>query len=171
MKLLVISDSHSITSELSVLIADYRSQVDYIIHCGDSELLSNDTLWGITDVVVKGNMDFDGGYQAEHIFQADNYRFLITHGHLYRVNAGRDTLARKAKAEQCLFALYGHTHILKAEVIDNIICINPGSFNHSRGPINERTYAIIDVIDKKVTINYYRADRTCLSELEQVYYL
>ncbi|MBF0780498.1 MULTISPECIES: YfcE family phosphodiesterase [unclassified Granulicatella] len=171
MKVLVISDSHGITSELSTLIADYRSQVDYIVHCGDSELTSHDTLWGLTDSVVKGNMDFDSGYKTEDILQTKDYRFFVTHGHLYDVNFERYKLADRAKEEHCAFALYGHTHVLKVEVINHVICINPGSFNRSRGPIQERTFAVIDVSLTQAIIRYYRADRTCIDELTEIYRL
>ena len=38
MKVLIVSDSHGLTTELEKLMENYQDEVDLFIHCGDSEL-------------------------------------------------------------------------------------------------------------------------------------
>lgn len=167
MKLLVISDTHSITDEFYDVIAYYQSTVDAIVHCGDSELDTNDTIWTMIDSVVKGNMDFGMPYPTEDVLTIDNMRFFVTHGHLCGVNAGLNGLSALAVDNRCQIAFYGHTHVLTVQKNNGVICINPGSFNHSRGPVNERTYAIVTLETNAVTVTFYRHDKQKLHELTQ----
>ncbi len=37
-KILIISDSHGWTEELEIVKQRHKDEVDYMIHCGDSEL-------------------------------------------------------------------------------------------------------------------------------------
>lgn len=171
MKILVISDSHSIQMPLYQLLYDWRDKVDLMIHCGDSELLASDTIWQVCDGVVKGNMDFDYNYQSSLVLSKNNVTFYVTHGHLCSVNSNRKQLARLSKEANAKIAFYGHTHILNCEMIDGVICINPGSFNHSRGPINERTFAIITIENDKVTVEYFNQNYQNLSQLTKHFYL
>lgn len=169
MRVLVVSDSHGITRDLEVLLARYRDAVDMICHCGDSEIMRIDTMWHLVDGVVKGNMDFDRSYVTELCLNHDRFKLFMTHGHLYRVNFTREELANAAKLHACQVALYGHTHMLAHEMINGVLCINPGSFKQSRGPITERTYAILDVSYPIVTIHYYTHEHVLLDQLSATY--
>ena len=42
MKVLIVSDSHGLTTELEKLKAKYQGEVEHFIHCGDSELEADD---------------------------------------------------------------------------------------------------------------------------------
>ena len=42
MKVLIVSDSHGLTTELEKLKENYQDEVDLFIHCGDSELEADD---------------------------------------------------------------------------------------------------------------------------------
>lgn len=169
MRILVVSDSHGITRELENLLDYYRDDVDIILHCGDSELMGIDTIWHLVDGVVKGNVDFDPTFETEWIQQLKDMSIFMTHGHLYRVNYTREELARAAKDKGCRIALYGHTHVLSHEMINDVLCINPGSFNHSRGPVDERTYMLLSLEEQQVHIRYYKHDHTPLSHLDATY--
>ncbi len=53
MKLLVISDSHLYGNHLQRVVDQYQSQVDYMIHCGDSSLPMDDPYIQKFDIVVE----------------------------------------------------------------------------------------------------------------------
>ncbi|NEW61793.1 YfcE family phosphodiesterase [Granulicatella sp. zg-ZJ] len=166
MKILVISDSHGIEEEMLELLRYYRDKVDYIIHCGDSELNENHEVWSLCDSVVKGNNDFYAPFDNYQIVKAGDENIFVAHGHMHVVSFTRAQLANAAYENKCRIALYGHTHILKVEDEEGVACINPGSFNHSRGPIKERTYAIVSVDGNIVDVEFYKHDRTRLEGLE-----
>lgn len=168
MEVLVISDSHGIKEELVEILAYYRDKVDYIVHCGDSEYDSSDTAWGLVDVVVRGNMDFDIEYPRTAILKTKKSHMFVTHGHVYGVNASRYDIAELAKENGCNVALYGHTHVLRVEEINGVVCVNPGSLHHSRGRVLERTFAILHFEENVLTVKYYKADRTHIDGLDKV---
>ena len=60
MKLLICSDSHGLTDELSFL-KKMHPDMDYYIHCGDSELPSKVPAMENFQT-VKGNCDFGSDY-------------------------------------------------------------------------------------------------------------
>ena len=63
-------------------------------------------------------------------------RLFITHGHLYNEK-------NKVKLPENSCFLSGHTHILKAEKIDGIHYLNPGSISIPKNN-NPHSYAILD---------------------------
>ena len=63
-------------------------------------------------------------------------RLFITHGHLYSEK-------NKVKLPENSCFLSGHTHILKAEKIDGIHYLNPGSISIPKNN-NPHSYAILD---------------------------
>ncbi|MBS4761410.1 metallophosphoesterase [Carnobacteriaceae bacterium zg-ZUI252] len=166
-RILVISDNHGIDNEMAQLLADYRQNVDYIVHCGDSEFPTTHSTWSLVDSVVKGNMDFDAHYSVENIINMPFGKVYSTHGHLCRVNFSREHLATVAKQNGAKLAFYGHTHVLCVEKIDDVICINPGSFNHSRGNVPERTYAIVTIDEQNVSVTFFNHKRQHLEKLDK----
>ena len=52
-------------------------------------------------------------------------------------------LAEQAKANECQFAFYGHTHVAKHETIGGVHVINPGSISQSRSSIEESYVELI----------------------------
>lgn len=168
MKILLMSDNHGYWDLVADLINYYRDQVDYILHCGDSEFPAEDIIWGQVDGVVKGNMDFDPYYETEQVIKTDQANILLVHGHLHRVNQGDNYLVERAKDLDCQLAFHGHTHILRADTVDGVTLINPGSLNHSRGPHDVRSYALVDLSPDQVSIDYYNHLKEKLPDLSQV---
>lgn len=154
--ILIVSDSHGLEEELSEIKA--RHQVDYRIHCGDSELdMDHETLEGFYK--VGGNTDSDPRYPNELVMEIDGLRFLIVHGHLHQVNQGLQALSFRAEEVGADIICYGHTHIAGAIMNQNQLLINPGSIRQSRGKIKEKTYAILKWTSKeKITVMYYTND-------------
>lgn len=168
-KILAISDNHSIDHEMVQLLADYRDSVDYIVHCGDSELPKQHSVWSLVDVFVKGNMDFGEDYPLDSIVNTPIGKIYVAHGHLLSVNSTCKRLAHVAKENSAIMAFYGHTHVLGAEMIEDVLCINPGSFNHSRGSVPKRTFAIICIDDTTITVQYFDDKRQHLTKLDNIF--
>lgn len=168
-KLLLISDNHGIDNEMVQLLADYRDSVDYIVHCGDSEFPKQHSVWSLVDVSVKGNMDFGENYPLDSVLNTPVVKIYVAHGHLLSVNSTRTRLAYEAKENGASIAFYGHTHVLGAEIVEGVLCVNPGSFNHSRGSVPKRTFAIVSIDDTTITVQFFDEKRQHLISLDNIF--
>lgn len=167
MKLLVLSDNHGQYDYVKSLIAKYRPNVDYIIHCGDSEFRPDDPIWQSVDVVVKGNMDFYPAYPDQEILKTPYGKLFITHGHLYQVNWSDEGLRHAANQVGASIVLHGHTHCLRVTRYSDCTLINPGSVSRSRGAYPDSTYALITLDESGVTVDYYSLTHEKIKELSQ----
>ena len=154
MKLLIVSDSHGNKQILNELASRYHNKVDAIVHCGDSELSSDDLIWEAMDS-VRGNCDFDSGYQDLVVRRDQDYDYLITHGHRHDVKRTLELLKSEAKNENVRFVFYGHSHVLKFDYEDGIYFITPGSIQSPRGNVLERTYCVLKAEGSKLAIEVY----------------
>ncbi|MBV7506020.1 metallophosphoesterase [Bacillus sp. sid0103] len=168
-KVLIVSDSHGLTKELSVLRERHLDEVDLMIHCGDSELTpDNPVISGY--LTVMGNCDFGGGYPLETISEVGGRKFFITHGHRYSVKTTLMNLKYKAQEVKANIVCFGHSHVLGAEVIDGILFLNPGSIRLPRERF-EKTYIILDLLDEKIKMSVYDISGKELSELAREFVL
>lgn len=165
---MVLSDNHGNWKRVYDLISNLRSQVDYIIHCGDSEFDADDPIWEEIDGVVKGNMDYDN-YPPYQIIDTEFGKLYLTHGHLDGVNSGLENLYLKAKEEGAKFIFYGHTHRLKADYVGDTLLLNPGSLSSSRGKYPYLTYAIVEVNEINLEVKYFDDQMANIPELNQVF--
>ena len=67
--------------------------------------------------------------------------FFALHGHTRAVKSGLQILSEAAREKNADIVLYGHTHIPRAERIDGIWFLCPGS-------IRDGAYGIVDITDK-----------------------
>lgn len=169
MKWLVLSDNHGGWAKLNQIIEHYRQEVDLIIHCGDSEFPADDPIWEKVDVVVSGNMDFDPQYFQTRTLDTEYGKILVVHGHRNGVNSGNIELLEEAKKIGASFVFHGHTHKLYAEYIDQVLLMNPGSLNHSRGLINQKTFALVEVDRTQIIVRFYTDELIELVELTQLF--
>ena len=153
MKILVISDTHGSYEELldSILYEEF----DMLIHLGDyvedgekiCEHLS------LPSHIVAGNGDYGTKYKEDEIIEIQDKRIFLTHGHLYRVRNGIDSLYYKAMEEKVDLVLFGHTHIALNHIEDGIVFMNPESPSYPRKGIydisnkEELTYGIVGIED------------------------
>lgn len=167
-KALIVSDSHGLTEELIVLKDRHKSDMDLLIHCGDSELSTNaEELSGY--VTVRGNMDFLGrDLPNEAIEMLGDKCIYITHGHLYDVKMSYLSLAYRAEETGASIACFGHSHVAKAFEREGMIFINPGSIRLPRGRF-EKTYAILEVEDKLVSVTFYSLDGIRIEQLSKTF--
>jgi uncharacterized protein len=162
-RVLVVSDSHGLTSELLKLKEKHINEVDLMIHCGDSELNPDDKeLEGF--VVVGGNCDFDDDFPEESLQEVDGRKILVTHGHLYGVKSTLMNLSYRAEELGVDIVFFGHSHLLGAEMINGKLFLNPGSIRLPRLR-REKTYCILDINGDKVTVNVYDINLGLLPEL------
>lgn len=154
MRYLVVSDSHGDRQILVDLFAHYKGKVDAIFHCGDSELPGDDPLWQEA-YVVTGNCDFDTRYQTFQVVDTGMDKIYLTHGHLSSVKMGLTQLNDQAQEQGANIALFGHTHQLGCEMHQGRLFLNPGSISQPRGPIQIKSYALIDSNEERLKVQYY----------------
>jgi putative phosphoesterase len=151
-KVLVVSDSHGLTNELEILRERHMNEVDLMIHCGDSEMMPEDSVMN-GYLTVKGNCDF-GSYPLETTTEIAGRKFFVTHGHKYSVKSSLMNLQYKAAEVDADIVCFGHSHVLGVEVIGNTLFLNPGSIRMPRGRL-EKTYVILELLDEKIKMSVY----------------
>jgi uncharacterized protein len=152
MKILICSDSHGLTDEF-ISLKKQHGDIDYYIHCGDSELSnSHPALDGYK--VVKGNCDVGDDFPEELIVEAGKSKIFVTHGHLYNVKTTLMKLQYKAIEVNADIVCFGHSHVLGFEMFNGILFINPSSIAMPRMR-KEKTYIILELADTTRLVSVY----------------
>lgn len=141
MRLLVVSDTHGDAAIIAHVANEQEADVRF--HCGDSELAFDHEVLA-TFERVRGNCDRDKRFPEEVIVDCGDKRVLMVHGHLHNVKQSLMALSYRAQEVGAHIVLFGHSHLYGAELIDNILFVNPGSLKAPRGG-NPKTYAGIDI--------------------------
>ncbi|WP_431027418.1 metallophosphoesterase [Lysinibacillus sp. LZ02] len=164
MKLLVMSDTHG-DAEVIKKVRDYHPQVDAVVHCGDSELpYDHAYLEGVER--VRGNCDrTDDRFPNEKVFELGETTVFVTHGHLFNVKSSILSLMYRAKEVGANICCFGHSHLLGAEMVDDILFINPGSLLKPRGRA-EKSYVIVTIVDHSYTVQCFTDDSELLETIE-----
>ncbi|UFT97962.1 metallophosphoesterase [Radiobacillus kanasensis] len=163
-KVLIMSDSHGLRDELTIIRQRHEHEVDAIIHCGDSELQS-DAAELSSFIKVTGNCDMDPRYSNEEVVDIGGFTFLVVHGHLHQVKASLMPLSYRAQEYHAHIACFGHTHIAGAEKVDDILFINPGSILMPRGRM-EKTYALLSWENPdSLLVDFYTVDGEVLEDM------
>lgn len=145
MKIIVVSDTHRDFNALKKIV-DENGDADMLIHLGDgeSEFDDVDRLYPLFPMVyVCGNCDY-GTHKLSPIVTVGGLKIFCCHGHTYRVRDGLEYLISAARENDCAIALYGHTHLYRAEQTGGVFVMNPGSPSCPRGG-NKPTYGIIEL--------------------------
>lgn len=161
-KLLIVSDSHGLTNELTMILQRH-SDVDAAIHCGDSELEVNAPyLQGYT--VVKGNCDWQGTFPEVTHIEMGELKILVTHGHLYDIKSTMLPIQYLGMEQEADVICFGHSHVAYAEVVEGRLYLNPGSIRlPKRYPV--ATYAIVEWNKPEaVTVRFYEIDGTEITD-------
>lgn len=145
----------------------YENDVDLMIHCGDSELRAVDpAIKGYS--TVKGNCDYDEKFSNELLLDVKGNKIFVTHGHLFQIKSSLSKVSHCAKELEADFVFFGHSHLLKAEMIDGTLFLNPGSISLPRGG-NEKTYALVEKDEHVCTVRFYNEKHQELTGLGSVY--
>lgn len=152
-KILIVSDSHGLTKELSAIRARHLNEVELMIHCGDSQLMMDEPpMAGF--LAVRGNCDFDTRYPLERIQEISGRKVYITHGHKYSVKTSLMSITYRARELNANIVCFGHSHVLGAAKIEDIFFINPGSIRLPRER-REKTYVILELAKEKIGFSVY----------------
>lgn len=152
-RILIVSDSHGLTKELHALRERHLEEVDIMIHCGDSQLIMDEpSMAGF--LAVRGNCDFDARYPLERIEEFSGKKVYVTHGHTYSVKTSLMSIYYRARELNADIVCFGHSHVLGAEKISDILFINPGSILLPRER-REKTYVILEIVKKKIRLFVY----------------
>ena len=136
MRILVISDTHCVCDRVYEVYRKLTKQnpVDYIVHCGDycKDAEEIRMRLGVPVASVRGNCD--GGFEDTDfsILETEAGNFLITHGHMQNVDLSMQNLYYKALENDCVGALFGHTHRAVYTQVDDVYLMNPGSLSRPR---------------------------------------
>ena len=145
MKLLVMSDTHG-DAEVIKRVRERHNDVDFFIHCGDSELSYDHDF--LSDMKrVRGNCDRDTHFPDELSFKVSGKKIFVTHGHLFNVKSTTINLFYRAKELEADVVFFGHSHVLGCELVDNVLFVNPGSLLKPRG-IEDKSYTIVELVDE-----------------------
>ncbi|WP_404427044.1 metallophosphoesterase [Ureibacillus chungkukjangi] len=152
MKLLVMSDTHG-DAEVIKRVRESIEYLDAIIHCGDSELaFDHPYLDGVCK--VRGNCDVDDRFPEEELFEVEGKKIFVAHGHLLNVKSTIMNLLYRSKELQANVSFFGHSHVLGAELVDNILFVNPGSLLKPR-VLAEKSYALVEWVNHKWIVTAY----------------
>lgn len=168
-KILIVSDSHGSAEVLEDIERLHGHEIDLMIHCGDSELTEEDDAMK-NFKSVKGNCDFFGSFPDEEIHVVNGVRIFVTHGHLYSVKTTLAKLFYRAKEHQADIVCFGHSHVLGAEMVEDVLFINPGSIRLPRGR-KERTYVILELEKEKAILQIHNFGHGEIMELRQQFSL
>ena len=163
-RLLVISDNHFQQKEF-INIVNHYDDIDYYIHCGDSQWNPDNALLQHF-TVVRGNNDFNS-LPHDVLLEIENKKVLVTHGHTQYVYNYGDADNTSGTADLVTYALqeyganvvlYGHTHVPEMHIDRDVFVLNPGSTNFPRGFQHRvQCYAIVTIDNDTVSANFYNA--------------
>ncbi|MFZ3588366.1 metallophosphoesterase [Bacillus sp. DJP31] len=169
MNVLIISDSHGLEEELFQIKQKYGMSVDYMIHCGDSELpFDHEAIDGFT--VVRGNCDLDQNLPNDRLLDFTTSKIFATHGHLYNVKMTLMNLHYRAEELGANIVCFGHSHLAGSEKIDQTVFINPGSIHLPRGR-RDKTYCILELHTTELNVIFYNHKHDQVLELCRTYKL
>ncbi len=149
MKILVLSDSHSVLRVMRSAVQAVKP--DAIIHLGDyfddGEVIHQENTH-IPFHQVPGNCDKFRLYHPRPevlCYSVCGAKLYITHGHNHNVKYGLYSLLQDAKEQNVQAVLYGHTHTPDCRCEDGMWILNPGSCNRGDG-----TVGLIEVENGKI---------------------
>ena len=146
-RIIVFSDTHGRGSAVRKIL---QKPADAYIFLGDGERELDEARQLFPDkkiYSVCGNCDIFSSAQNIDIYSENGVRIMFTHGHHHKVKYTLDVLLSLAKSNDIKVMLFGHTHCRRAEYIDGIYLLNPGSAAEPRDFLPP-SYAYIDITKK-----------------------
>ena len=123
MKVLIVSDTHGRHAGIEEAI-QREFPFQRLIHLGDAEGYE-DYIADLAECpidIVSGNNDFFSDLPDEKIVFIDDFRALITHGHMYGVSMGYQRIWED----------------------EDLILLNPGSLSYPRQKGRQRSYIVME---------------------------
>ena len=139
----VFSDTHSDTALMVEAVR--RVRPDLVIHLGDHErdtAVLRQEFPHIPLYAVRGNCDLASSAPETELVPLGPVKAFITHGHLYSVDRGPDSLVYAAQEQGAQLAMYGHTHRADYRQVGGVQVLNPGASGGFRP-----SWALVRVFD------------------------
>lgn len=162
MRILVISDTHGETDLMDRVLQEV-GPLDAVFHCGDSELEAHHASLQ-SRYVVAGNCDWDSSFETEVFTEVKGVSIFMTHGHLLQVKSSLIPLITRAQELGAAVVLFGHTHLLGAELIEGTLFVNPGSLELPRGR-REKSYAIIEKSHLQWIVTFFSNEHITIDQV------
>ncbi len=149
LNVLVISDTHSRhVEQLPKKLLSAAKEADLIIHLGDFANMETYDYFKQTGKLcgVAGNHDPQEVKQElprQDILEINGLRIGMTHGCTVPFGSQRK-LRERFYGEKLDAILYGHTHIIRKELVDGILYFNPGSAS-AKFPAPWRSYGMLSI--------------------------
>lgn len=156
MRVGVVGDIHGSYCELKKVLAQ-MGEIDHLLFTGDGvrdiDRLKEET--GILVRGVKGNCDFAVGFSEVEIFYLDQYKVLLTHGHLFGVKSGLTRISLLAQEKGVDLVVFGHTHLPLIDEWNGIKLFNPGTLYRERSYLG-LSYGIIETDEHGIYLSHGR---------------
>ena len=153
MRILVISDTHGELDRFWKVFNKLNKEmpVQMIVHCGDYIADAKEIRMrsGIPVVAVKGNCDGEYSDDGYSILETEAGDFLVAHGHMHDVNFSLQKLYYTALDNNCIGALFGHTHRSVFVETGDLYMMNPGSLTKPRDG-SGGTFGILETFEDSV---------------------
>lgn len=150
MRIGVVGDIHGNYYGLKQAVRE-MGRIEMLLFTGDGyreiSRLQDGTDLQVTGVV--GNCDFSSIYPSEQLLYLDQYKVLLTHGHLHGVKTDLTRLGMAGRAQGAQLVIFGHTHEPLSTDWYEVKLFNPGSLSleHSyRGP----SYGVVEISTKGI---------------------
>lgn len=153
MRIVAFSDSHGDASALRRGIEKLSQEKppDVFLHLGDGtqeflqlEILMRNINPAAQVLAVRGNNDYGvHPVETEKEIALCGLKTLLVHGHHHHVKISLQYLSFIAREKGCGLAFYGHTHRAKAEWVNGVWLLNPGSCGWG-----ESTALQVDITDE-----------------------
>lgn len=147
----VVSDTHrsdSCIKSIKTLIKD----ADILIHLGDNvedaEELEREFKGEV--YIVAGNCDFSRKYPKDRLIDIEGKKIFMTHGDLYAVKVGLNSIYYKGREIEADIVLFGHTHQAMIERTNELILMNPGSPSLPR--LSKKSIGFISIDDGEAEV-------------------
>jgi putative phosphoesterase len=134
MKILVFSDSHGITREMSNVTEEEKP--DLVLHLGDMVRDCDFCFYDTRVLRVRGNCDYGSNEETERFLDLGAVKIWMTHGHLYNVKSGLSEFIAKGESLGATILLFGHTHKPYLLKTADYTVMNPGAAHFSYGVID-----------------------------------
>lgn len=156
MKILLVGDNHGDIQILKAIDNLFKTKVDMMFHCGDSNISAEQSPMNDFQTVI-GNTDQQFDYPKVITRTVDSQVVTVTHGHLYHVGMTMTPLLLLGQETNADIVAYGHTHQLAVTMEDNRLFINPGSISFPRGSYARigGTFAIIKATKDYFHVQYF----------------
>lgn len=149
MQMLILSDSHGDSSRLREVLLRHP-QAAVVCYLGDGAREAADIpalLPTAVCLAVRGNCDLACELPYVRLERCGGKRLLLTHGHLYHVKGGLDTLRYAAEEQAADIVLFGHTHVPYEQYAD-------GRYFFNAGALRDGCYGLADVSERGVLLQH-----------------